>query len=81
MPTAVKAIVGLVSHRRGDTDTSGGALPLTAPRLPFNGSITGGRTVSYVDVSLADVKAVKAAARSEERRVGEACRLRGSPHH
>ena len=61
VPTAVKALAGLVSHRRSDTDTSGGALPLTAPRLPFNGSITAGRIVSYVDVPLADIKAIKSA--------------------
>jgi diacylglycerol O-acyltransferase len=61
VPTTVKALAGVVSHRRGDTDTSGGAIPLTAPRLPFNGSITPGRVVAYVDVSLADVKAIKSA--------------------
>ena len=37
-------------------------MPLTAPRLSFNGAITAGRVVSYVDVSLADVKAIKTAA-------------------
>jgi diacylglycerol O-acyltransferase len=62
VPTTVKAVFGLVSHRRGASDTSGGAVPLTAPRLPFNGSITAGRTVSFVDVSLADVKKIKTAA-------------------
>jgi WS/DGAT/MGAT family acyltransferase len=61
VPTAVRALSGLVSHRRGDTDTSGGATPLTAPRVAFNGAITPGRNVAYVDVALADVKAIKAA--------------------
>jgi diacylglycerol O-acyltransferase len=60
VPTAVKAVAGVVSHRVGERDTSGGAVPLTAPRMAFNGSITPGRIVSYVDVSLADVKAIKA---------------------
>lgn len=62
VPTTIRAVAGVVSHRRGSADTSGGAVPLTAPRLPFNGAITPGRAVSYVDVSLADVKAIKSAA-------------------
>jgi WS/DGAT/MGAT family acyltransferase len=37
----------------------GGALPLTAPRTPFNGRITPHRKVAYADVSLADVKTIK----------------------
>lgn len=61
VPTAVKAVAGVIGHRRGEADTSGGAVPLTAPRLPFNGAISGGRVVAYVDVSLADVKTVKSA--------------------
>jgi diacylglycerol O-acyltransferase len=59
VPTTVRALAGLVSHRRGDSDTSGGAIPLTAPRASFNGSIGPGRVVAYVDVALADVKAIK----------------------
>jgi WS/DGAT/MGAT family acyltransferase len=59
--SAVKAVTGIVGRRVGDTDTSGGALPLTAPRAPFNGSITPGRAVAYVDLPLADVKAIKSA--------------------
>lgn len=61
VPAAAKALVGLIGHRRSDADTSGGALPLTAPRVHFNGAITGGRSVAYVDVSLAELKAIKAA--------------------
>ena len=62
VPATVKAVSGLVSHRRSDTDTSGGALPIVSvPRAPFNGAITAGRAVAYVDVPLADVKAIKAA--------------------
>jgi diacylglycerol O-acyltransferase len=61
VPTAVKAVAGIIGHRRSDADTSGGATPLTAPRVGFNRSITGARTVAYVDVALADVKAIKTA--------------------
>jgi WS/DGAT/MGAT family acyltransferase len=59
VPTAVKAVANVVSHQLGSTDTSGGAMPLTAPRTPFNGRITPRRRVAYADVSLADVKAIK----------------------
>ncbi len=59
LPTAVKAVAGIVGHRRGDSDTSGGAIPMTAPRVHFNGAITGERVVAYVDVALADVKTIK----------------------
>jgi diacylglycerol O-acyltransferase len=58
LPTTVRAVAGLVSHRRSAAD---GALPLNAPRAPFNGAITPGRVVAYVDISLADVKAIKRA--------------------
>lgn len=61
VPATVRAVAGIVSHRRGDTDTSGGAIPLVAPRAPFNGSITPGRVVAYAELSLADVKTIKAA--------------------
>ncbi len=61
LPTAAQAVSGIVSHRRSDLDTSGGAIPLTAPRVAFNGAIGPGRVVAYVDVSLADVKAIKSA--------------------
>jgi WS/DGAT/MGAT family acyltransferase len=57
--SAVKAVSGIVGRRVGDADTSGGALPLTAPRAPFNGAITPRRSVAYIDVPLADVKAIK----------------------
>jgi diacylglycerol O-acyltransferase len=59
VPTTMKAVAGLVSHRRGDSDTSGGAIPLVAPRASFNGSITPGRVVAYTDISLIDVKTIK----------------------
>jgi len=56
VPAAVKAITSVVSHQLG---TTGGALPLTAPRTPFNGRITPQRAVAFADVSLADVKTIK----------------------
>jgi diacylglycerol O-acyltransferase / wax synthase len=60
VPSTVRAVAGLVSHRRSAADTSGAAMPLTAPRVSFNGSITPGRVVAYADIDLADVKAIKA---------------------
>jgi WS/DGAT/MGAT family acyltransferase len=62
VPSTAKALVGLVSHRRSVPEDTAAAVPLTAPRLPFNGAITAGRVVSYVDVDLGDVKRIKAAA-------------------
>ncbi len=59
LPTAVKAVAGIVGHRRSEADTSGGAVPMTAPRVHFNGSISGDRVVAYVDVPLEHVKAIK----------------------
>lgn len=38
-----------------------GAVPLTAPRTPFNASITPDRSVSFARVSLSETKAIKAA--------------------
>lgn len=37
------------------------AAPLTAPRTSFNGTITGHRSVALADLSLEDIKAIKAA--------------------
>jgi diacylglycerol O-acyltransferase / wax synthase len=59
LPSAVNAVTRIVSQQLGSTDTSGGALPLTAPRTPFNGRITPRRKVAFTDVALADVKAIK----------------------
>lgn len=59
VPTAVKAVANVVSQQLGSADTSGGAMPLTAPRTPFNGRISPQRKVAYADLSLADVKTVK----------------------
>jgi WS/DGAT/MGAT family acyltransferase len=38
-----------------------GAVPLTAPRVPWNGSLTARRDVGFARVSLADVKTIKTA--------------------
>ena len=59
VPTAVKAVANVVGQQLGSTDTSGGAMPLTAPRTPFNGRISPLRKVAYADFSLADVKTIK----------------------
>ncbi|HUR13050.1 MAG TPA: wax ester/triacylglycerol synthase family O-acyltransferase [Mycobacteriales bacterium] len=59
VPTAVKAVSNVVTQQLGSADTEGGAMPLTAPRTPFNGRITPKRKVAYADVALADVKAIK----------------------
>jgi diacylglycerol O-acyltransferase len=56
VPAAVKAVTSVISHQLG---TTGGALPLTAPRTPFNGRITPERRVAFADVPLADVKTIK----------------------
>lgn len=37
------------------------AAPFTAPRTSFNGTITGDRTIGYLDLSLDDVKQIKTA--------------------
>ena len=59
VPTAVRAVANVVSHQLGSADTAGGAMPLTAPRTPFNGRISPQRKVAYADISLADVKTIK----------------------
>jgi len=62
VPSAVRAVTRVVSHRRSDEDTSGGAVPFVAPRAPFNGRITAGRVVAYADLALEDVKRIRRAA-------------------
>jgi WS/DGAT/MGAT family acyltransferase len=57
VPNAVRSLTRLA--RKVGADTSGGAVPLRAPRAPFNGRITPARSVAYADVALADVKAIK----------------------
>jgi diacylglycerol O-acyltransferase len=46
-----------VNHQLGAGESA--ALPLTAPRTPFNGRISARRRVAYADVSLADIKTIK----------------------
>ena len=54
----VSTAADLVQRHR-DPDTVVGAVPLTAPRTPWNGAITPHRKVSFAKVELADVKALK----------------------
>ncbi|MEO6204353.1 MAG: wax ester/triacylglycerol synthase family O-acyltransferase [Mycobacteriales bacterium] len=62
VPMVARSAVNLVMSRRAASDGSAGAIPFTAPRVPFNGRISPERVVSLVDVPLADVKAVRKAA-------------------
>lgn len=55
---SVKGIAQTVGRARAGTAM---AAPLTAPRTSFNGTITGHRTIGLADMSLDDIKAVKAA--------------------
>lgn len=59
VPTAIRSVSRIISHRTGDEDTSGGATPFSAPRASFNGRITPGRVVAYADIPIADVKRIK----------------------
>ena len=61
VPTAVRSVTQLVRSRTGEGATTGGAAPFDAPRAPFNGRISSHRVVAYVDIAVADVKAVKKA--------------------
>jgi WS/DGAT/MGAT family acyltransferase len=61
VPQVAKSVVNLVASRRS-TGSGSGAIPFTAPRVPFNGAISPERIVSLVDVALDDIKAVKNAA-------------------
>ncbi|QIG42985.1 wax ester/triacylglycerol synthase family O-acyltransferase [Nocardioides anomalus] len=54
----VRSVVGTIGRAREGTAM---AAPLTAPRTPFNGTITSHRAVALADMDLGDVKAVKAA--------------------
>src|SRR4051794_35920993 len=61
VPQVAKSAVNLVMSRRTSGGGSG-AIPFTAPRVAFNGTISPERIVSLVDVALDDIKAVKKAA-------------------
>ena len=64
IPATGRSVARLVSSRGSDDGggTSGGAVPFTAPRAPFNGRIGPRRAVALVDVPMDDIKAVKNAA-------------------
>lgn len=53
----VRSVGGLVQRRRAGG--SGMAAPFSGPRTPWNGAITGHRTVAVGTLALEDVKAVK----------------------
>ncbi|MFC8526578.1 wax ester/triacylglycerol synthase family O-acyltransferase [Nocardia sp. NPDC057227] len=57
VPKTVGRLAGMVRRRVGNR--SGMALPLTAPRTPFNGAITPHRAVAFTEVELAAVKRIK----------------------
>ncbi len=61
VPAVARSAVSLVRSRRASGSGSSGAIPFTAPRAPFNGTISAERVVSLVDVPLEDLKAVKKA--------------------
>jgi WS/DGAT/MGAT family acyltransferase len=56
--TTLRTVGTLVSRHR-DPDAIVGAVPLTAPRTPWNRSITPHRRMSFTRVSLDDVKKIK----------------------
>lgn len=56
----ISSVGNVVSNVR-NPDVKHGALPLTAPRTPFNRSITPHRTVAFARLPLDEVKAVKSA--------------------
>ncbi|MCU1590100.1 MAG: wax ester/triacylglycerol synthase family O-acyltransferase [Frankiales bacterium] len=62
VPQVARSAVNLVLSRRAGGSGTSGAIPFTAPRAPFNGTISADRVVSLVDVALDDIKAVKNAA-------------------
>jgi WS/DGAT/MGAT family acyltransferase len=62
VPTVARSAVSLVRSRQEKSgEGQAGAVPFTAPRAPFNGRISPQRAVSFADIALDDVKAVKKA--------------------
>ncbi|NLA35595.1 MAG: wax ester/triacylglycerol synthase family O-acyltransferase [Actinobacteria bacterium] len=55
-----RSVANVINNRR-DPLGSVGAVPLTAPRTPWNGSISPQRSVAFARISLDEAKAVKAA--------------------
>lgn len=56
--STARTVSTLVSRHR-DPDAIVGAVPLTAPKTPWNAAITPHRRMSFTRVSLADVKTIK----------------------
>jgi diacylglycerol O-acyltransferase len=56
VPSTVSTLVGTVDRTRKGTAM---AAPLTAPRTSFNATITGRRSIAFVDVSLDEIKKIK----------------------
>lgn len=59
VPKTLGKLGGLVQRRRADKQ--GMALPFTAPRIPFNRTITRHRSVAFTTAPLADIKEIRAA--------------------
>ncbi len=57
MRKTARSVVRVVQRVRGSQTNAG--VPLTAPRITLNGSITPHRKVAFADVSLDDIKTVK----------------------
>ncbi len=53
----LRSVIGIANRMRGTEIRSG--IPMTAPRIGLNGSITPHRKVAFAKVALADVKLVK----------------------
>ncbi|WP_063013829.1 WS/DGAT/MGAT family O-acyltransferase [Nocardia kruczakiae] len=59
VPKTLGKLGGMVQRRRADKQ--GMALPFTAPRTPFNRTITRHRSVAFTTAPLADIKEIRAA--------------------
>ncbi|WP_067836983.1 WS/DGAT/MGAT family O-acyltransferase [Nocardia lijiangensis] len=59
VPKTVGMLAGFAQRRRNNQ--AGMALPLTAPRTPFNKAITPHRAVAFAEADLADIKEIKTA--------------------
>ncbi|MFI5776519.1 wax ester/triacylglycerol synthase family O-acyltransferase [Nocardia sp. NPDC051570] len=59
LPKTLGMVGGFANRRR--QDKKGMATPFTAPRTPFNGTISPHRSISFTKASLGDIKEIKAA--------------------
>lgn len=59
LPKTLATVGGLVRRRRNDQ--KGMAIPFTAPRTPFNRTITGHRAIAFTQAELTDIKEIRAA--------------------